>query len=144
MNFRREKRLKVKALFDLTPLVNVVLLLLFFFLLSGTFGGGASLPMEAATLEGPVSFQEKGIEVQLLAGEGGPDNGGVVRVNGQEVAAWDDISATLRDWHAADAEGLLVIAPEKSLPTERLLKVIALANEIGVEHYVIAAKSAER
>jgi biopolymer transport protein ExbD len=140
MNFRREKRLKVKALFDITPLVNVVLLLLFFFMLSSTFTVTASIPIEAAKTDARLFFEEKDISITLLQGEGGPDNEGQIFINDDEIAAWDDLSTTLNDLHQQEPDAVLLIRPEANVSSARLVRIMGIATSLGIDRYAIAAE----
>ena len=140
MNFRRARRLKPKAIFDLTPLIDVVLILLFFFMLTGTFTVTASIPIEAAPFDAPLFFEEKDISVTLLAGEGGPDGGGMILINDDEIAAWEDLSATLADWHQRAPDSSVLIRPDARVPAARLVRVLGIANSLGITRYAIAAE----
>lgn len=140
MDFRRERRLKPKALFDLTPLIDVVLILLFFFMLSSTFTVTASVPIESARISAPLFFEEKDLSVTLLYGEGGPGNGGRILVNEDEISAWEDLSATLAEWHRRAPEASVMIRPDARVPAARLIEVLALANGLGIDRYAIAAQ----
>lgn len=139
MTFRRQRKLQPKALFDLTPLVDVVLLLLFFFMFSGTFTVSASIPIEAAPINAAAYFEEKDISITLLPGEGGPENGGKVFVNQNDVPTWDDVAATLRELHEKAPEASVLIRPDASVPTARLVRVLGIANSVGIQRYGIAA-----
>lgn len=142
MNFRRARRLKPKALFDLTPLVDVVLILLFFFMLSSTFTVTASIPIESAPLDAPLFFEEKDLSITLLFGEGGPDNGGKILINEDEIVAWDDLSTTLNEWHQRAPESTVLIRPDARVPAARLVRVLGIANSVGIDRYGIAAEGA--
>lgn len=141
MKLRRTRKLQAKALFDFTPLVDVVLILLFFFMLSGSFAVTATIPIEAAQVDAAPYFEEKDISITLLPGEGGPDGGGKVFVNDNDVASWDDVSATLSELHEKAPEASVLIRPDASVPTARLVRVLGIANSVGIERYGIAATS---
>ena len=141
MKLRRERKLQAKALFDFTPLVDVVLILLFFFMLSSTFTVTATIPIEAAGIEAAPFFEEKDISITLLPGEEGPDGGGKIFVNESDVASWDDVSATLRELHEKAPEARVLIRPDAAVPSARLVRVLGIANAIGIERYGIAATS---
>jgi len=141
MKLRRERKLQAKALVDFTPLVDVVLLLLFFFMLSSTFTVTSTIPIEAAEIDAAPFFEEKDISITLLPGEGGPDGGGKILVNENDVASWDDVSATLRELHEKAPDASVLIRPDAKVPSARLVRVLGIANSVGIEHYGIAATS---
>ena len=140
MNFRREKRLRPKAMFDLVPLINIVLLLLFFFVLSGTFTVTASIPIEPAIIEAPATFEEKDVIVTLKFGTTGPDKGGAILINGKDIDAWDDLDATFGELHATAPDAVVMIRPDARVPAARLIRVLSAANSAGIERYLIAAE----
>jgi len=140
MQFRRERRLRVRALLDMTPLINVVFLLLLFFLLSSTFVVRTSIPIQAVRAEGAPAYEEKDLLITLAYGEGGPGGGGPIYVNEKAVADNGEMSRILAEAHTEHPGLKVVIRPDARIPSARLIEVMGIARHAGIERYSIAAE----
>jgi len=145
MRFKRRKtREGTRANLDITPLIDVVFQLVLFFMLSSTFVVQASIPIELSQSDSAEQLEQKDATVTLSYGEGvGPDNKGqVVFTEGDRnvpIAAWAELTNVLSDFHLEQPDGLLLVRPDRRVATERLVKVLGIANNVGIVKYGIAA-----
>lgn len=140
MQFRRERKLRVRALLDMTPLIDVVFLLILFFLLSSTFAIRTSIPIQAASAQGAPSYEENNLLVTLAHGEGGPGGAGPVYVNDKAVPDMGELSRILAEAHAENPRIRVTIRPDARIPSARLIEVLGVARAAGLERYTIAAE----
>jgi biopolymer transport protein ExbD len=143
MRFKRRKtREGTRANLDITPLIDVVFQLVLFFMLSSTFVVQASIPIELSQSDSAEQLEQKDATVTLSYGEGGPDNLGQViytESDSVEIAAWAELTNVLSDFHLRQPDGLLLVRPDRRVATERLVKVLGIANNVGIVKYGIAA-----
>jgi biopolymer transport protein ExbD len=144
MRFKRRKtREGTRANLDITPLIDVVFQLVLFFMLSSTFVVQASIPIELSQSDSAEQLEQKDATVTLSVGEGGPDNKGqVVFTEGDRnvpIAAWAELTDALSKFHLEQPDGLLLVRPDRRVATERLVKVLGIANNVGIVKYGIAA-----
>ncbi|MBM3290976.1 MAG: biopolymer transporter ExbD [Candidatus Hydrogenedentes bacterium] len=139
MTFRETgpRRHKIKAGFDLTPLVTVMLNLLIFFILSSTFVVQSSIQIQAPTAEGTVEFGAQDLSITLQTGGGGPDGKGRVYVNNDEVASWDALSERLAAAMRERPDARVLIRPDARIDAGRLITVIGIASKADVRYYAI-------
>jgi biopolymer transport protein ExbD len=140
MQFRRSKRLGVRATLDMTPLIDMVLLLLLFFMLSSSFVVRSPISIQAATVEGPPAYEEKDLSVTLVYDEAGPGGQGRVYVNDVAVADMEELSRILAEAQAQRPDIRVLIRPDARIESGRLIDVLARANRAGIGHYSIAAE----
>jgi len=140
VRFPRNSGLKVRAALDMTSMVNVVLLLLLFFMLTSSFVVQSSVPIELIQSDGAAQMERKDMTITLAVGGGGPDDGGSVYVGDNPVGAWAELRAALVDLKSKNPEALVMVRPDKNVPTERLMRVLGIANGAGITHYGIAAQ----
>ena len=140
MQFRRKRKLRVRAQLDMTPLIDVVFLLILFFLLSATFVVRTAIPIQAAQAEGSPAYEEKDLLVTLAYGEGGPDGRGPVYVNDVAVSDMEELSRILAEAHAGRPGLRVLIRPDARIPSARLIEALGVARAAGVERYSIAAE----
>lgn len=143
MKFARKRmRDRLRVGVDMTPFIDVVLLLVLFFMLSSTFVVQASIPVELSESDSSEQFEQKDATVTLSFGEGGPDNLGKVFYSEEdsvEIAAWADLTSRLTDFRQRRPEGLLLVRPDRRVSAERLVRVLGIANNVGIQRYGIAA-----
>lgn len=144
MKFNRKQNYSklIKATIDLTPLIDVVFQLLLFFMLTSTFVVQASIPVELSKSDSSEHLEQKDATVTLAYGEGGPDNQGEIYYtedNEVPIKSWYELTRALESFYERRPEGLLLIRPDRRVPTERLVKVLGIANSVGIKHYGIAA-----
>jgi biopolymer transport protein ExbD len=143
MQFRRERKLRVRALLDMTPLIDVVFLLILFFLLSSTFVARTSIPIQAARSEGAPAYEETDLLVTLAYGPGGPGGKGPVYVNDEAIPDMAELSRVLAEAHAASPDLRVTIRPDARIPSARLIEVLGIARAAGLQRYSIAAEPIE-
>lgn len=143
MKFKREKKRRITASVELTPLIDVVFQLLIFFMLSSTFVVQTSIPIEVPESSGVSQLEQKELSVTLQYGEGGPDGNGRVYVNDIEVQAWAELSRTLAELYERQPGALVLIRPDSRIPTGRTIKVMGILNSSGIRHYAVAAQQPE-
>jgi len=142
MQLRRSSTKRVKASLDMTPMIDVTFQLIIFFLLSSTFVVQSSVPVELSQVpEGAVTHEKKQLTITLQTGEGGPDNKGGVYVDDTPIKNWTELRGILLALKERDPEALVLIRPDRAVPTERLLYVMGMANACGLYHYGVAAES---
>jgi biopolymer transport protein ExbD len=141
MKFARKDKYKIRANVDLTPLIDVVFQLLIFFMLSATFVVQSSIPIEtpeATTSESQID--SKDVSLTLQFGEGGPDGEGPVFINDTVIPDWAALTVALTQLREENPEVLVLIRPDQRVSTGRLVKVMDIANSVGIEKYLIAAQ----
>lgn len=142
MTFREtgKRRHKIKAGFDLTPLVTVMLNLLIFFILSSTFVVQSSIQVQTPVAEGVSQFEAKDLSVTLQFGEGGPDGQGRIYVNNDEILSWDALSERLGEEIRQRPNARVLIRPDARIETGRLVRVLGIASTAHVQYYAIATE----
>lgn len=140
MNLRGERKRKVTATLDLTPMIDVVLQLILFFMLSSTFVVQSSIQIEMPKAEGTTQLEKKDLSVTLAYGEGGPDGMGQIFVDNVEVASMTELTHILTERVTADPEVLLLVRSDARTPTGRLVEVMGIANSVGITRYGIGAE----
>ncbi len=144
MKFKRKTSSKnsVRVTVDLTPLIDVVFQLLLFFMLTSTFVVQSSIPVELSKSDFSEQLEQKEATVTLAYGEGGPDNQGEVFYTEDEevpIKSWYELTRALENFYERKPDGLLLIRPDRRVSTERLVRVLGIANSVGIKHYGIAA-----
>ncbi|MCK5863052.1 MAG: biopolymer transporter ExbD [Candidatus Hydrogenedentes bacterium] len=139
MKFPRNSTRKIRASVEMTPLIDVVFQLLIFFMLSSTFVVQTSIPIEVPEATGATQSESKDVSISLKEGDGGPDNGGEVFIDSVPVTNWTQLTRFLVELNERDPDALVLIRAAKKVPTERLVKVLGLANGVGIKNYGIAA-----
>ncbi|HDP35340.1 MAG TPA: biopolymer transporter ExbD [Candidatus Hydrogenedentes bacterium] len=143
MKFPRNNARKIRASVELTPLIDVVFQLLIFFMLSSTFIVQTSVPIELPKAEGAENLESKKLTITLVYGEGGPEGGGEVYANDTPIVNWTQLTRLLVELRERETDPLVLIRPDARVPTERLVKVLGLANSVGIKNYGIAAAPPE-
>jgi len=143
MQIKGSRDKKVRATLDMMPMIDVTFQLIIFFLLSSTFVVQTSVPIELSRSEGAAQLEKKNMTITLAAGEGGPDNGGAVYADDTEITAWIDLRRVLLELKNRNPDALVLVRPDRNVPTERLVYVLGMANNLGIVHYGIAAQQAE-
>lgn len=141
MKFARKDKFKRRANVDLTPLIDVVFQLLIFFMLSATFVVQSSIPIQTPEAESTEQqIDSRDVTLTLQFGDGGPENGGPVFINDQEIPDWGTLTLALTALRETNPEVLVLIRPDARVPTGRLVKAIDIANSVGIDRYLIAAQ----
>ncbi|MBP8129800.1 MAG: biopolymer transporter ExbD [Candidatus Hydrogenedentes bacterium] len=152
MRLSRDKKMRVSAQLDLTPLIDCVFQLILFFMLSSTFVVQTSIQVELPEAEGARELENKDISI-TLAYPGYDETGklrtegieglGRVYVNETEIYGWPELTAVLGELHTGQPDALVLIRPDAQVPTARLVKVLGIANSVGIARYGIAARPPE-
>ena len=139
MTFREpgKRRHKIKAGFDLTPLVTVMLNLLIFFILSSTFVVQSSIQIQAPIAESTSQFDVKDLSITLQVGEGGPDGKGRIYLNNDEISTWDALSERLGEEIRQRPNARVLIRPDARIDAGRLISVLGIATKANVRYYAI-------
>lgn len=147
MHFKRKNKRRIVATLDMTPLVDVVFLLLIFFMLSSTFVAQTSVQVQIPEADGTPNLDTKDAMIVLQSGEGGPDNNGIIRVGGGavtdpvEVEDWAALTDALSAINEATPDALLMIYADERVDSGRMVKVLGIANSVGIEHFSVAAQT---
>ena len=113
---------------DLTPLLDIMFLLLVFFILTAHSVEHAfemDLPVEGAEQARPVESAEK-FTISLHVE--GPHWG----INGRRIAHWDEMREAILVAHEGAPDAPVVIAGDRLVPMERLLKLLAFLKGEGL------------
>lgn len=146
---RNKEKHKIRANVDLTPLIDVVFQLLIFFMLSATFVVQTSVQVELPKAEGARELEKKDISITLTAPErdaqgltipSGLEGLGQIYVNDVEVRTWGQLSQILSQLYLEDPEALVLIRPDTDVATGRLVRVLGVANSVGITRYAIGAR----
>ena len=147
MKFRESdsNKRKVKAAFDLTPLIDVMFQLILFFMLSSTFVVQSSIQIEMPEAEGATTLEQKDLSITLAHGMGGPDDGGLIYMGDEEVATWEELGQRLLEesQRAPDAVPMLLIRSDGRVPMARTVRVWGLATSVGFTKFGVAAQPLE-
>ncbi|MBT8114431.1 MAG: biopolymer transporter ExbD [Arenicella sp.] len=126
---------------ELTPLIDVVFLLLIFFMISTTFTKETSLRINLPEASGEEAVnQPRTIEVHVGAGSeyAVAVGDGVARalVNSNR----ETLLRALSKFPSANSDLLLVIRADKEATHESVIKVLDVAQEIGMSNITFATK----
>lgn len=143
MKFKRNDKRKVRAVVEMTPLIDVVFQLLIFFMLSATFVVQTSIPIEVPEAQGAESFEQSELTLTLQYGTGGPDGEGRIFVNEIEIADWGELTRFMSDFAQRQPESLVLVRPDTNIPTGRTVMVLGILTSAGVQQYAIAAQPPE-
>lgn len=152
MKLAKSEKHKVEARLDMTPLIDVVFQQLIFFMLTSAFVVQSSIHIELPEAEGARELETKDISITLthpgfdergaLRPEGF-DGQGRIFVNDVEVHGWDALTNVLDSLHRQQPESVVLIRPDAQVSTARLVRVLGIANGVGVTRYGIAARPLE-
>jgi len=128
----RQRKARRGADENLIPLINIVFLILIFFLVASTLR----------------SFDPSGLELTRAEAESGADQGpnvllafadGRVELAGAPVSN-DALRSRLTAFKRANPDMPLLIAPDQSLPAERLVEVAAAARAAGIADVMLVVR----
>lgn len=141
---RNNDKHKVRANVEMTPIIDVVFQLLIFFMLTSTFVVQSSIPVEVSEASGASTHEPSNMEITLSNDPGGPEQEGRIVVNIQddvEISQWKELISVLTLFHEEQPEGVVLIRPDKNIPTGRLVKVLGYVHNAGITQYGIAAEA---
>ncbi len=130
MRFRQHRRIPV--ILNLVPLVDIVLLLLIFFMISSSF---VVHPGIKVNLPKAVTAERKGPEDITLA----ITKEDILYLNNQRVAL-QDLWGRLLDLRNQGRVGFLIIKADKAVSHGRVVEVMDIAKQAGVERLAIATE----
>ena len=141
MKFKRNNKRRIVANVEMTPLIDVVFQLLIFFMLSSTFVVQTSIPVEIPESEGATKMEHRGLTIALFnVGTGGPDDGGKIEVDEVVMESWEELASTLAEFKQRKPDEVVLLAPDKQVSYDRIVKVLSIASNVGIERYGLAAK----
>ena len=147
MKFKRNSKRRIVANVEMTPLIDVVFQLLIFFMLSSTFVVQTSIPIEIPEAVGASKLEIKDVTISLAPGTGGPDNEGVITVEGGdlqesvEINDWAELTELLSAINERKPDSLVLIQSDENTSSGRLIYVLGIASSVGIQHYGVAAKA---
>lgn len=143
MTFREpgKRRHSIKAGFDLTPLVTVMLNLLIFFILSSTFVVQSSIQIQAPVAEATSRLEAQDLSITLQAGDGGPDGKGRVYIDNDEVQTWAALTERLGEEVRQRPDTRVLIRPDARIDAGRLITVLGIASKAEVRYYAIETET---
>jgi biopolymer transport protein ExbD len=145
MEFRRkrDKKSRIKAELNMTPLINCVLLLLVFFMLTNSFVARSSVNIEMPIAVGETQYDQTDVSITLAPGTDGPGGKGRIYLGNTETTTieefTDKLSAEVARLRAQDIEPTVLILPDASVSTGRLVEVLSITRSLGIQRYRIAA-----
>lgn len=140
MKFKRKNKRRIVANVEMTPLIDVVFQLLIFFMLSSTFVVQTSIPVEIPESEGTTQLEHKELVISLRPGTGGPDDGGEIYVDDLSISTWEELTSTLAEFSEKKPDSVVLLRPDTRVDYGRLVKVLGIASNVGIEHYGFAAQ----
>ncbi len=145
MRFRKQERdrRRIRAEVDLTPLIDVVFQLLIFFMLTATFVVQSSIQIQVPEANTESVMEQKNISVTLTYGKDGPDGGGKVFLDNDEVRDFDDLATRLSVAAEDNPTAMVVIRSDARVDVQRLVRVLDIVSGLGLEDRIgIAVQSA--
>ncbi len=140
MNFGQSDEQDETAI-ELTPLIDVVFLLLIFFMISTTFTKETSLKINLPESSGEaIAQQPLSVEVQIgaesqyaIAGDGEGSAKALINSNR------DTLKRALAEYQSQQ-QLLLIIRADRKAPHEAVIKVMDVAQELGLSNVTFATK----
>lgn len=140
MKFKRNNKRRIVANVEMTPLIDVVFQLLIFFMLSSTFVVQTSIPVEIPQSEGATKMEHKELVISLKPGVGGPDDEGEIYVDEVSIGSWEELTSTLAEFSQRKPDAVVLLRPDTRVDYGRLVRVLGIASNVGIEHYGFAAQ----
>lgn len=126
---------------ELTPLIDVVFLLLIFFMISTTFTKETSLKINLPEASGDAAIEQpKSIEVQI-----GADSQYAIQLSteGSSRALINSNRTTLKSALAefkGNPDLLLIVRADRKSPHDAMIRVLDVAQELGLSNITFATK----
>ncbi len=140
MNFGSQEEQDETSI-ELTPLIDVVFLLLIFFMISTTFTKETSLKINLPESSGeqtadmPTSVEVQISDKSTYAIAAGSDGAARALINSNR----DTLKRALSEYKSQKAL-LLIIRADKKAPHEAVIKVMDVAQEVGLTNITFATK----
>jgi len=141
MNFGNRQEVDETAI-ELTPLIDVVFLLLIFFMISTSFTKETKLKINLPSSSGDVAVEQpKSLEVQISEGaeyaiSSDESPAGRVLINSNR----ETLEKALKEQANGSSELLLIIRADRKAPHEAVIRVLDVAQEIGLGNVTFATK----
>lgn len=121
---------------NVIPLINIVFLLLIFFMLAGSLAATDPFDVEPPETRDGLEAEQPEEGVVLLAADGR------LALDGEELdeAA---LALRLREWNDADRTSPVKLKADADVPAERLLDLMDLFRDAGLERLILLTTSAE-
>ncbi|MBU1047964.1 MAG: biopolymer transporter ExbD [Candidatus Omnitrophica bacterium] len=132
---RRTDSLKLKSNLELTPLVNVVFLLLLFLIVSSTFIQRPGVKIELPTSSSIWGEERESIYVSLTYDD-------ILFLNEKRIN-WDKFPESLNEIVLKLQNPLLIINADEKSMHGKVIKIMDVAKETGIENIVIATQPPE-
>ena len=145
MRFRKQEqgRRRIRAEVDLTPLIDVVFQLLIFFMLTATFVVQSSIQIEVPEADTESVMEQKNISVTLVYGKDGPDGGGKIYLDNDEIRNFEDLGIRLSVAAEDNPTAMVVVRSDARVDVQRLVRVLDVMSKLGLEDRMgIAVRSA--
>jgi len=141
MNFGKREEIDETAI-ELTPLIDVVFLLLIFFMISTSFTKETKLKINLPASSGDTNVEQpRSLEVQVSEGaeyaissDANPNGSVLINTNR------DTLAKALREHANGSSELLLIIRADRKAPHEAVIKVLDVAQEVGLANVTFATK----
>ena len=141
MNFGKREEIDETAI-ELTPLIDVVFLLLIFFMISTSFTKETKLKINLPASSGDSNVEQpRSLEVQVSEGaeyaissDANPNGSVLINTNR------DTLAKALREHANGSSELLLIIRADRKAPHEAVIKVLDVAQEVGLANVTFATK----
>jgi len=117
---------------NLAPLIDMVFILLIFFLVTSTFVRETGVKVDKPQATASVSLESQSLRVAIAAGGG-------VYVEGRRLDL-AQLRAAVREFIARERVASVVIIPDTSLPSGRLVEVIDAAKLGGAREIALATR----
>lgn len=144
--FRRPKRERDDATFDLTPMIDVVLLLIIFFMLTSQFAAADRARVDLPVQKGFDAQSGKGAEIVIDVSKTGEPSlaGKVISVEGllnELMISQQSVAAAAK----GDTPGALsvLIRADAACPTPALQAICAVVNNAGIKVFALATSGEE-
>jgi biopolymer transport protein ExbD len=121
---------------DVAPLIDVIFILLLFFLVTATFQPDAGIPIE----------RPRAASAQALAGDALRilvSSSGAVFIDGDRVDA-SSVDVRVRAFLSRTPDASIVIVPDRSTPSGRLVEILDVAKLAGARRLAVAAEEPEK
>ncbi len=132
---RRTDSLKLKSNLELTPLVNVVFLLLLFLIVSSTFIQRPGVKIELPASSSIWGEERESIYVSLTYDD-------ILFLNEKRIN-WDKFPESLNEIVLKLQNPLLIINADEKSMHGKVIKIMDVAKETGIENIVIATQPPE-
>ena len=123
---------EAEAVFDMTPMIDMVFILLIFFMVTASFVKDMKLELERPKASSAVTASSKAIRLFI-------DRSGDTYLDGEPIRLWL-IQSKLRDLLNNASSKVVLVVTDEGVPAGRLVEVVDQARLAGAESVGIATK----